>query len=342
MMKTFIGVGTACAIATGMSFGETKMETGNGWLKFSGGEGAGKGKHVVLLAGDEEYRSEESMPMLARILTEKHGFDTTVLFSADPDGTINPEAGASLENAESLDSADALVMLLRFRHYSDETMTRFEAAVNRGVPLVALRTSTHIFNFPKDSAWAKWSWNHENGGFGKTVLGETWISHWGKHKVEATRGMVEKGQEKNPLLNGVSDTFGDSDVYEAAPPEDATVLLRGFVLKGMEQDGELANYSKKRKDGTEQQINEPAMPVAWSRERKNEAGTTNKILTTTMGAATDLENEGLRRLVVNGVYWGLGLDVPEKADVTIVGEYKPTMYGFKTYKKGLKAADFAK
>ena len=335
-------VGATYAIATGMSFGETKMESGNGWLKFTGGEGAGKGKHVVLMAGDEEYRSEESMPMLARILTERHGFDTTVLFSADPDGTINPEAGASLENAEALDSADALVMLLRFRHYSDETMTRFEAAVNRGVPLVALRTSTHIFNFPMESPWAEWSWNHENGGFGKNVLGETWISHWGKHKIEATRGVVEKGQEKNPLLNGVMDVFGDSDVYEAAPPEDATVLIRGVVLKGMEQDGEPADYSKARKDGTEQKINEPAMPVAWSRERKNEAGTTNKILTTTMGAATDLENEGLRRLVVNGVYWGLGMEVPVKADVSIVGTYKPTNYGFNTNQKGLKASDFAK
>lgn len=342
MLKTYLGVGAAFSVAAGLSFGETKMESGNGWLKFTGGDGPGKGKHVVLLAGDEEYRSEESMPMMAKILTERHGFDTTVLFSADADGTINPEAGGSLENPESLDSADALVMLLRFRHYSDETMNRFKAAVDRGVPLVALRTSTHVFNFPKDSAWAKWAYNNENGGFGKTVLGETWISHWGKHKVEATRGMVEKGQEENPVLNGVADVFGDSDVYEAAPPEDATVLLRGVVLKGMEKDGQPADYSKKRRDGVEQKVNEPAMPVAWTRERKNEAGTTNKILTTTMGAATDLESEGLRRLVVNGVFWGLGLDIPEKADVSVVGAYKPTDYGFSTYKKGLKSEDFAK
>ena len=329
-------------MAAGVSLGETKMESGNGWLKFTGGEGAGKGKHVVLLAGDEEYRSEESMPMLARILTEKHGFDTTVLFSADEDGTINPGAVGSLEKSESLDSADVLVMLLRFREYNDETMNRFKAAVDRGVPLVALRTSTHVFNFPKDSAWAQWSWKNENGGFGKTVLGETWVSHWGKHKVEATRGVVEKGQEENPVLNGVADVFGDSDVYEAAPPEDATVLIRGVVLKGMEKDGEPADYSKKRKDGVEQKVNEPSMPVAWTRERKNEAGTTNKILTTTMGAATDLENEGLRRLVVNGVYWGLGMEVPEKADVSIVGEYEASKYGFNGFQKGKKATDFVK
>ncbi len=321
---------------------EMEVKAGLGTLTFSGGEGPGKGKHVVLLAGDEEYRSEEAMPMIARILAEKHGFETTVLFSADEDGTINPKASGSLMGSEALDDADALVMLLRFRKWNDETMNRFKAAVDRGVPLVALRTSTHIFNFPKDSPWAEWSWKNENGGFGRAVLGETWISHWGKHKMEATLAVVEDGQEDNPLLNGVGEAFGDTDVYEAAPPEDATILMRGIVLKGMNPDDEPADYEKKRRDGTIQRINEPAMPVAWSREVKNEAGTTNKVVTTTMGAATDLMDEDLRRLVVNGVFWGLGMEVPEKADVSIGEDFTPTKYGFGGNKPNMKAADFAK
>ena len=82
------------------------------------------------------------------------------------------------------------------------------------------------------------------------------------------------------------------------------------------------------------------MPVVWTRLNKNDNGTTNKILTTTMGSATDLENEGLRRLVVNGVYWGLGMDVPAKADVTYVDEYIPSFYGFDGFRKGLRASDF--
>jgi len=341
MMKLYFGIGVACGLALGTAWADIEMKAGVGTLNFSGGEGPGKGKHVVLLAGDEEYRSEEGMPLLARILTEKHGFETTVLFSADEDGTINPKATGSLMGAEALDSADSLVMLLRFRNWDDETMNKFKVAVDRGVPLVALRTSTHIFNFPKNSPWAEWSWKHENGGFGRTVLGETWISHWGKHKMEATRAVTEPGQEENSLLNGVSKAFGDSDVYEAAPPEDATILMRGIVLKGMGPDDEPADYEKKRKDGTVQKINEPAMPVAWSREVKNKAGTINKVLTTTMGAATDLVDEDLRRLVVNGVYWGLGMEVPEKADVSIPEDFEPSKYGFGGSKPGLKAADFA-
>ena len=342
MMKTYLGIGLACGLGIGTAFAEVKMEAGAGTLKFTGGEGPGKGKHVVLLAGDEEYRSEEAMPLMAHILAEKHGFDATVLFSADEDGTINPDAGGNLMGADALDSADALVMSLRFRKYDDATMDKFKAAVDRGIPLVALRTSTHTFNFPKESKWAEWSWNHPSGGFGKTVLGETWISHWGVHKKEATRTVVEPGQEANPLLRGVGVVFGDTDVYEAAPPADATVLLRGLVLKNMEPDGEPADYEKKTRSGTTQKVNDPAMPVAWSREVKNAAGKTNKVVTTTMGSATDLADEDLRRLVVNGVFWGIGMEVPEKADVTAPDDFTPSKYGFKGYKKGLKAADFAK
>ena len=341
-MKTYYGIGLVCGLLIGTAFGEVKMEAGVGMLNFTGGEGPGKGKHVVLLAGDEEYRSEESMPMMARLLAEKHGFDTTVLFSADEDGTINPNKTQSLMGADALDSADALVMLLRFRNYDDATMEKFKASVNRGVALVALRTSTHAFNFPKDSKWADWSYNHASGGFGRTVLGETWISHWGNHKKEATRGVIEPGQEKNPILNGVTGTFGDTDVYEAAPPADATVLLRGIVLKEMDPKDEPADYEKKTNSGKMQKVNEPSMPVVWSREVKNEAGKTNKVVTTTMGSSTDLTNEDLRRLLVNGVYWGLGMAVPEKADVSISGDYAPSKYGFDGGKKGMKAVDFTK
>jgi hypothetical protein len=341
-MKHIMHFGAILGLALTSVQAEVKMTSGIGTLNFSGGEGPGKGKHVVLLAGDEEYRSEESMPMLALILAEKHGFETTVLFSADADGTINPKATDSLMGAEALDKADALVMLLRFRNWNNEAMGKFKSAVNRGVPLVALRTSTHIFNFKKDSAWADWSWNHESGGFGRKVLGETWISHWGEHQKEATKTVKEPGNENNPLLNGVVEVFGDTDVYEAAPPTDATILLRGIVLKGMNPTDEPADYEKKSKGGAVQKVNDPAMPVAWSREVKNEAGTTNKVLTTTMGAATDLVDEDLRRLVVNGVFWGLGIEVPEKAEVPISDEFKPSKYGFNGSQNGKKAADFVK
>lgn len=53
------------------------------WLTYPGGDGPGKGKHIVLIAAEQEYRSEQSMPMLAWILSTHHGFDCTVLFSVN-------------------------------------------------------------------------------------------------------------------------------------------------------------------------------------------------------------------------------------------------------------------
>ncbi|MFO1482222.1 MAG: ThuA domain-containing protein [Verrucomicrobiaceae bacterium] len=303
--------------------------------------GTAKGKHIVLLSGDEEYRSEEAMPMLGKLLSQRHGFKCTVLFSLGTGGVIDPTNGASLSNPDALDSADAIVMLLRFRHWDDTTSKKFAAAINRGVPIIALRTSTHAFNgYPQESPFAAWNFNN-NGGWGRKVLGETWVSHWGKHKVEATKGIIEAANANHPILRGVSDIFANTDVYEAAPPADAVVLVRGQILQGMTPDTPPASYKKATAAKVEQDVNDPMMPVAWVRVVKNDAGSENKVFCTTMGAATDLATEGTRRLVVNAVFWGLGLEVPEKADVTIVGDYQPTMYGFKGNKQGLKPDDFA-
>ena len=305
------------------------------WAEYEGKSGPGKGKHIVFLAGDEEYRSEEALPQLARIFSQRHGFNCTVLFSVDTNGVINPNAGDSLSNPRALDSADAIVMLLRFRHWDDSTTRHFEDALNRGVPIIALRTSTHAFSgIPKESPFAKWNFGN-NGGFGRQVLGETWVDHWGKHKSEATRGVIEESAKNDPVMRGVKDVFGTTDVYEAHPPADVKILLRGQSLAGMKPTDASANYKRKT-----QGINDPMMPIAWTREYKNDAGKVNKILCTTMGAATDLENEGLRRLVLNGVYWALGLKIPAKANVDVVGEYKPTMYGFGGFKKDTKPGDY--
>jgi hypothetical protein len=316
--------------------------TSTGSISYPPKDGPGRGRHVVFLTGDEEYRSEEGLPMLAKILSQRHGFKCTVLFSLAPDGTIDPKNVKSISDPAALDSADAVVMLLRFRNWPDEDMARFEKFLNSGKPIVALRTSTHAFNgFPQGSRWESWNYNNQ-GGFGKRVLGETWLTHWGRHKVEATRGAIEPSQQSNPLLRGVSNIFGETDVYEAYPPSDATILVRGLVLKALTADAEPADYRKPRStDKVEQGVNDPAMPVAWTRMNKNANGNTNRVFASTMGAATDLENEGLRRLIVNAVYWGLSIDVPQKADVAYVDEYKPSFYGFDGFRKGLHPSDFA-
>jgi hypothetical protein len=297
--------------------------------------GAPKGRHIVLLSGDEEYRSEEALPMLAKILSQHHGFTCTVLFALDPDGTINPDNIRSLADAEALDSADAIVMALRWRDYPDDQMKHFVDAYLRGVPIVALRTSTHAFK-PSGGAYQAFE------QFGKNVLGENWVDHWGHHNHEATRAVIEPGAENEPLLRGVRDIFGPTDVYEVYPPADVRILLRGQVLRGMNPDDPPATHAKKRHgDGREQPVNDPMMPLAWTRLHRNDAGRTNKIFCTTMGASVDLQSEDLRRLIVNAVHWGLDLEIPAKANVDYVDPFVARNFGSTAagFKRGQTPAD---
>src|SRR6266480_4122317 len=132
------------------------------WVVYEGKEGPGAGKHIVFLSGDEEYRSEEGLPMLAKILAVRHGFKCTVLFSINPsDGTIDPTITTNIPGMEALAEADLVVMLLRFRELSDEKMKYFVDYLNAGKPIMGLRTSTHAWFYQKnkESEYGKYSWN---------------------------------------------------------------------------------------------------------------------------------------------------------------------------------------
>lgn len=302
------------------------------WLVFEGKDGPGKGKHVVLVSGDEEYRSEEAFPMLGRLLAEKHGFKCTVLFPIDlKTGEINPNEQTNIPGVEAIDSADFLILGLRFRELPDDKMKHLVDYVEAGKPLLGLRTSTHAFNYTrnKESPYVGWSFN-KDGGFGRKILGETWINHHGHHGKESCRGIIEDAQKDHPLLRGVENIWGPSDVYGITKlPDDATVLFHGQVLTGMKpEDGPVAGKK-----------NDPMMPAGWVRKRDLGNGKTQNVICSTMGAATDFVAPGLRRFVVNSAYWACGLEVPAKLDADPVGEYKPTDFGFNTFKKGVKVSD---
>jgi hypothetical protein len=306
---------------------------------YEGKSGAGQGKHIVFVTGDEEYRSEEGLPQLAKILAERHGFKCTVLFAVNPaDGTINPNQSDNIPGLEALDSADLLVMLIRFRKLPDEQMKHIVDFVDSGKPVIGLRTATHAF--ANDSGkYARWGWQSKDwdGGFGRQVLGETWINHHGNHGKQSTRGIIAKDEKDNPILRGIADgdIWGPTDVYgvRLPLPGDSQPLVLGQVLEGM----------KPGDKPVEGKQNEPMMPVAWIKTFKSPSGKVARVFTTTMGASQDLSSEGLRRLLVNACYWCLGMEdkIPAKSDVAIVGEYKPTPFGHNAYVKGVKPADHA-
>jgi hypothetical protein len=306
------------------------------WVVYEGGAGPGQGRHIVFVTGDEEYRSEESMPALAKILAVRQGFKCTVLFAINKQsGEIDPVTVDNIPGLEALQTADLMVLFTRFRELPDEQMKYIMDYTNSGKPIVALRTATHPFFYKtrKDSPYAKWSWDNRDpqfkGGYGRQVLGETWISHYGDHQSESTRGLVAEGMADHPIVRGVGVIWGPSDVYGLKTLHgDCKPVIMGHVLAGMKPD-DLENPDKK------------PLPVAWTKSYAGETGKTARVFTTTMGHAGDLKDENFRRLLVNACYWGLGMEdkIPAKADVTLVGQYDPLPIGFAEHKKGVKPAD---
>lgn len=335
------------------------------WLTFEGKDN--NAKHIVLISGDEEYRSEEALPQLAKILSKTHGFKCTVLFSQDPanPGVINPQYLKNIPGLEQLSSADMMVMFTRFRALPDDQMQHIDNYLKTGKPVLGIRTATHAFNFTKNDSTSNWK-HYSNyydgdktewiGGFGRFILGEKWISHHGHHKHQSTRGLIAPGAEDHGITNGLADgdVWGATDVYgvRLPLPGDSQPIILGQVMNrkgeydendvlfGMKPtDDEVAGENKKGVN-----VNDPMMPVAWTKSYQIPGGKKGKVFTTTIGVANDMLIEGTRRLLVNATFWALDLPVPEKANVDIVGTFNPTQfqnYGKLEYweEKNVKVSD---
>jgi type 1 glutamine amidotransferase len=299
-------------------------------LVFPGGNGPGAGKHIVLIAGDQEYRSEESIPALAKILATRHGFKCTVLFSTNKQtGAIDPSVMDNIPGLEALRTADLMIEFARWLELPDEQMKEIVDYANSGRPIIGLRTGTHPFNYKlhPESLYAKYSWNSKDfeGGFGRQIMGETWVRHWGAHQKQSTRGIVAAGMQMHPILKGVKDVWGPSDVYEITTlTGDSKPLLMGQVLNGMTPESE-PDTSRR------------TMPIAWVKTYHSA-----RIFDTTMGHAGDFQNEGFRRMVVNACYWATGLEkkISATSNVDLVGTYAPNEIGLNKQKKDLKISDW--
>ena len=294
---------------------------------------------MVFISGDEEYRSEEALTQLAKILAQHHGFSCTVLYAIDPKtGEISPNTGNNIPGLESLAKADLMVIATRFRNLPDEQMKHIDDFLRAGKPVLGMRTATHAFNIPKDRAYAHYG-NSYGGekkdwadGFGRLVLGEKWISHHGHHGKESTRGLIAPDAKDHPILRGIADgaIWGPTDVYgvRLPLPGDSQPLVLGQVLSGMTPDSAPVEGKK----------NDPMMPVAWTKTYTVDGGPSGRVFTTTMGSSTDMVAEGTRRMLVNACYWATGLEdkIPEKSCVDVVGSFEPTPFGFNGARKGLK------
>jgi hypothetical protein len=336
---------------------ETKMkpEKIKKWLSMAGNGGM---PHVVLVSGDEEYRSEEALPQLAKILSQRHGFECTVLFAQDPKepGIVDPNYLNNIPGLDQLKLADLMIIFTRFRALPDEQMKYIDDYLKGGKPVIAMRTSTHGFFFQEadfESSYQHYGNSYDGGdewqdGFGRLVMGEHWISHHGEHGNQSTKGLIAPGAGGHPILNGITagDIWGPTDVYgvRLPLPGDSQPIVLGQVTErdepydesdprlGMRPTDNKVPGMVMRENEEEKEVemdqNDPMMPVAWTKTYQLPGGQPGKTFATTMGASTDLLTEGTRRMMVNAVFWSLKLDVPKKANVDIVGTYNPSRYEF--------------
>lgn len=302
---------------------------------YQGDSGPGVGKHIALIAGDHEYRGEETLPALARILAKRYGFKCSCFFTTDPKTGFILPGSSNIRGLEALRTADLMIVFLRFQDFKDDEMQHVVDYLDAGKPVMGLRTSTHAFNIGNGKKFHKYGDRYKGddyrGGFGRQVLGEHWVGHYGRNHRQSSLLVLQEDQLAHPILRGVKDVHAQCGGYKANPIEGSVTLARGRILNGMTPDAE-PDASKKE------------MPVAWYRTYKGaKTGKEGRVFTTTHGASEDILNPGFRRMIINASLWCMSLDDAIKRDgpIDFVGPYNPVTFSFGGHRKGVKPADIA-
>ncbi|MFT5290830.1 MAG: hypothetical protein ACI9F9_000813 [Candidatus Paceibacteria bacterium] len=311
---------------------------------WEGESGPGKGKHIVFISGDHEYRGEESLPALARILAKSYGFKCTFIVTTNEEsGEIEPGSD-HITNLEALKTADLMVVFLRFQSFADDQMRHIDDYLNSGRPVIGLRTSTHAFKGIKGE-FARYNegykghgevgqgagdnWKH---GFGEEILGEHWVGHFGDNHRQSSNLILEPSQLGHAILRGVKKAHAVCGGYVGHPVEGSTTLARGQILDGMTPDSPPATNERQKMQHA----------VAWVRTYQS-GNPNSRVFTTTHGASEDLLSADFRRMLINAHFWCLGMEESIQPDgpIEFIGPYHPTTFDFGGYRRGVKPADIA-
>lgn len=287
-----------------------------------------KPPHIVFVTGDEEYRSEESMPMLAKLAKRELNATVTICYALDSLGTVDPNRADHIAGLEALDTADLMVIFTRFRALPESERMAITDYAESGRPIVGFRTATHTFKY-EDPALAYW-----NNDWPTKVFGQQWITHHG-HFDDGMLPVTEvyPMAKKHPILNGFNTIKAYSWLYHVDGGDwklygDSEPILEGRSLKSQHQmDGKLDEYPLTN-------------PVAWTKTYTGSAGIKARVFFTTLGHPFDFKLPEVRKIALNGMYWALGRasEIPaEGAHVALDFTYEPNNSGFgKKFKPNLK------
>lgn len=271
-----------------------------------------KTPYVVFVTGEDEYRSEITLPFIGELLGRALRPRTivkpapgqqpprqaapaeqpyTVLYAVDPKtGKPDPEHRQNIAGLEALQKADLAVFFIGSRALPDDQLKLILDYVNSGKPIVGLRSSLHAFQYPAKDKNAK-----HNDSFGKEVFGQSSTTHHGARST--TDVWPAPGMADHPILRGIyatekSPVHCSSWLYHVTPlPADCQPLMMGRSINS-NKAGQQDRYPL-------------VQPVAWTRTYKNA-----RVFFTTLGHPKDFEDDSVRRLVANGILWALGMEVP--------------------------------
>jgi hypothetical protein len=303
----------------------------------------GGGKHIVYIANDHEYRGEETLPALARIMAKHYGFTCTFVTGIDPEtGFVMPGDG-QVTGLDVLDDADLLVLAIRFQQWDNEVMAHFDAYLRAGKPVIGLRTSSHGFRInDQSSPYAKYSNGYKGEdypyGFGEQVLGEHWVGHYGKNHKESSLLVIEEANRDHVVLKGITGPphqVCGTYKSEVTAEDGNTILMRGHVLNGMAADSPFSEEKTER------------YPVAWLRRYAPEPEAApfphGRVFTTLAGCSEDILDDNFRRLLINAHLWCLQLEDHIRVDnpIHFVGPYHPSRFGRTFSRQQVKPTDIA-
>jgi type 1 glutamine amidotransferase len=236
---------------------------------------AAPGARIVVLIGEDEYRTWETLPAFADAELKPRGYAVTVVHQDPGDKHRFP----GLETA--LRDADLLVVSVRRRAPPRAQLDAIRAHLGAGRPLIGLRTASHAFAVrgADKEALAGQSERGEWAGFDPEVLGGNYRGHHAAGPV--TRIRPAPGAAGHPVLDGVAadDFTSAASLYRVSPlATNAVPLLLGEIP------------------------GQPVEPVAWTHTWGPRAA---RVLYTSLGAVEDFQEPRFRRLLVNAAAWAL-------------------------------------
>ncbi len=225
---------------------------------------------VVFLSAESEYHAAEILPEFARKLEMKHGMCCEILQgSTDPNSAHRHD----ISGMEILDNADLVVIFVRRRALPAQQMKYLREYLDRGGPLIGLRTASHAFDSRGSGPAGHVDWPE----FDHDVLGGNYHNHHGSGPV--TTVTMAAGAEKHPILAGVTLPFTSYvSLYKTRPLATTTTPLLIGTIPDKESE-----------------------PVAWTNRHSR-----SRVFYTSLGHPDDFKNAAFRRLLVNAVFWAIG------------------------------------